>query len=254
MTEKDFLAKEKVHEDVDKFGEYKIEQKLDKRFGNETLIMFKAGQNKYGYQRFHEQQLFVEKFIVAEEILALSIFPIAPIYTPEMIANHVMLKLTTPLVLEPKSHADAYLTMPIEIGVVSSIGDHSEVIDAFSVGKQLYAIYGTPEDGLLCRYHLTRLSSESPKLSTYEEALVRVHFLNHTDRIVTINKIVFPVKGTDFYYNDKDAYFSDLEMTIEFKLLNTVAVVSLAQGHELIGKKTSLKQEHEDKFVMEWGF
>lgn len=254
MTLKDDAAKENIQEEFDHFGEYSINQKIEKRFGNETLIMFKAGQNKYGYQRFHDQQLLVEKFIVSDETPTLSIIPIAPVYTPEMIADRVMLKLITTLVLEPKSYADAYLTMPIEIGAVRSIEDYSEVIDAFSVGLQLYAIYGTPEDGLLCRYHLTRLSSEPPKLRDHEEALVRVHFLNHTDKMVTINKIVFPVKGVDFYYNDKDAFFRDLHMVIESKLLNTVAIVGFAQGHELTYNKTSLNQEHEDKFVMEWGF
>jgi hypothetical protein len=254
MTVKDQAANENIHEEFDHFGEYKVEQKVDKRFGNETLIMFKAGQNKYGYQRLHGQKLLVEKFIVSEETLSLSIVPVAPLYTPEMIADRVMLKLTAPLVLEPKSYADAYLTMPIEIGVVMSIEENSEVIDAFSVGLQLYAIYGTPEDGILCRYHLTRLSSEPSKLRDYEEALVRVHFLNHTDKIVAINKIVFPVKGVDFYYNHKDAFFRDLHVVVESKLANTVAIVGFTQNYEFNGNKTSLNQEHEDKFVMEWGF
>jgi len=253
MTVKDGTTKN-IEEGFDHFGEYTIDKNIDKRFGNDTLIMFKAGQNKYGYQRLHDQQLLVEKFIVSEETLTLGVVPVAPIYTPEMIASHVMLKLTTPLVLEPKSSTDAYLTMPIEIGIVRAMEDHSEVIDAFSVGKQLYAIYGTPEEGLLCRYHLTRLSSEPPKISPYEEAFVRVHFFNYTDKIATVNKIVFPVKGADFYYSDKDAYFSDLEIIIQSKLLSTFAEVDLSEGHEFVGRKASLKQDYEGKFVMEWGF
>ena len=98
MTTKDRSTSEHIGEEFD-YGEYTIDQKLDKRFGDEQLVMFKAGQNKYGYQHFHGQELLVEKFIVSDETLTLNVVPIAPIHTPEIIADHVMLKFTTPLVL-----------------------------------------------------------------------------------------------------------------------------------------------------------
>jgi len=254
MTIKDSVTKKEVSEEFDQFGEYTIEQKLDKRFGDEKLLVFKVGSNTYGYQRFHNEQLVAEKVIASDWMLKLGIFPVAPISTPEKVADHVMLKLITPLVLDPQSLVDSYLMMPIEIGVVRSNANDANVIDVFSAGLQYYAIYGTPENGILCRYHLTRISSEMPKTSTYQEAVLKVHFMNHTDKIVTINRVVFPVAGADFYYKGVEAYYNDLVMVVSDKLANLVAEVKLMEGSEWAASKTSLNQEFSDRFVMEWGF
>ncbi|GEM_PF-531159 len=256
MTLKDSVTKKEVSEEFDMFGDYTIEQKLDKRYGDEKLLMFKTGSNMYGYQRFHKEQLTVEKVIASDKTLKLGIFPVAPIYTPEKVGDYVMLKLITPLVLDPQSKIAAYLTMPIEIGVVRSDVNEVSVIDVFSVGLQYYAIYGTPENGLLCRYHLTRITSEMPKTAIHQEATVKVHFVNHTRKVVTINRIVFPVVGASFHVKGAEAYYSDLDMVVNERLSSTIAGVRLSSvksgaNSEWILSEALLKQQF--KFIMEWG-
>jgi len=256
MTVKDSVTKKEVSEEFDAFGEYAVEQKLDKRFADEKLLVFKTGPNMYGYQRFHKDQLMVEKVVAADKILKLGIFPIAPIHTPEKVADYVMLKLITPLVLDPQSKITAYLTMPIEIGVVRSDATEVNTIDVFSVGLQYYAIYGTPENGLLCRYHLTRIASEMPKAAIHQEATVKVHFLNHTHKVVTINRIVFPVVGANFHVRGAEAYYNDLDMVVSERLSSTIAGVRFSSvksgaGNEWMLSEALLKQQF--KFIMEWG-
>ena len=211
----------------------------------------------YGYQRFHNEQLRVEKVIASDRTLKLGIFPIAPVHTPEKVADSVMLKLITPLVLDPQSQVVAYLTMPIEIGVVRSDTSEVNIIDVFSVGLQYYAIYGTPENGLLCRYHLTRISSDMPKAALHQEAVLKVHFMNHTRKVITINRIVFLVAGTNFYVRGAEAYYNDLDMVVNDKLSNTIAGVRFSSvksstSSEWNISETLLKQHF--KFIMEWGF
>jgi len=256
MTLKDSVAKKEVSEEFDLFGEFTIEQKLDKRYGDEKLLMFKTGPNMYGYQRFHKEQLTIEKVIASDKTLKLGIFPVAPIHTPEKVGDYVMLKLITPLVLEPQSRVVAYLTMPIEIGVVRSDTGEVNMIDVFSVGLQYYAIYGTPENGLLCRYHLTRISAEMPKAAMYQEAVVKVHFMNNTRKVTTVNRVVFPVAGTNFYVRGTEAYYNDLDMVVSDRLSSTVAGVRFSSvksgaSSEWTLSEALLKQQF--KFIMEWG-
>lgn len=184
VTEKE-IAKDLVH-----YGEYTIEQRVEKRIENTHLVMFKVDYNKYGYQRFDNDVLKVEKVLASDRPVTLGIFPIPPLNVPAKYGSYMMLKLTTPLVLDPKSHVDAYLTMPIEIGVTHASGSDVKIIDAFSIGLPKYALYGTPDLGYICRYYETRINSEIPKAAPYKEAVIRAHFHNYTDEINTINRSV----------------------------------------------------------------
>ena len=246
-------ATEKEMEEFDHYGEYTIEQKMEKHFGPNDLVMFKVDHNKYVYQHFENGNLVVEKVIASDRPLVLGIFPIAPLNTPAKYGSHVMLKLIAPLVLDPRSHVDAYLTMPIEIGVIRSSGDDIQPIDAFSVGQPKYALYGNPELGIICRYYETRINSEIPKVTPYSEAIVRVHFHNYTDKINTVNRIVFPIEGADFYYRKNEAYYSDIKAVIQEKLLQTILNVDVADA-EWVAERTDFKQTFAGKYAMELGF
>jgi hypothetical protein len=253
MTTKDSVAEKDVVE-LEKFGEYVIDQKIDRRFGSERLLVFKTGFNTYGYQRFHNEELKVEKVISANGILRLGILPVAPLHTPEKVGDHVMLKLLTPLVIDQQSEVHAYLTIPIEIGVMRTHANDTNMVDVFSVGLQYYAIYGTPENGILCRYHQTRVSAEVPKAQVYERAVVRLRFVNHTSKIVTVNRVVFPVSDVNFYFRGSEAYFHDLDMVVSERLGTPFAEIKRHKSSELGWSKTSFKQNFDTMYVMDRGF
>lgn len=244
---------EKEMEEFDHYGEYTVEQKMEKHFGPNDLVMFKVDFNKYGYQRFENEKLVVEKVIASDRPLVLSIFPVAPLNTPAKYGSHMLLKLITPLVLDPKSHVDAYLTMPIEIGIIRSSEGDVQIIDSFSVGRPKYALYGNPEAGILCRYYETRINSEIPRVTPYSEAVVRAHFHNYTEKINTINRIVFPIESADFYYLKNEAYYSDIEVVINEKLLQTILAIDVIDA-EWVGERTNLNQKFDGKYAMGWGF
>jgi hypothetical protein len=114
-------------------------------------------------------------------------------------------------------------------------------------------LYGTPELGVICRYYETRINHEIPKVAPYREAVVRVHFHNYTEKISTINRIVIPIEGADFYYRKNEAYYNDIEVVLEQKLLQTVIEIDVTNA-EWVGARTNLKQEFNGKYLMEWGF
>ncbi len=246
--------KDRVAEDIkemSRFGEYIVDHSFEWDLQDFKASISKVGSNEYIYKRIQDGNITVEKIIVSDQSLKLGIIPLAPVYTPEPLATHLMLKLMAPIIIEPKSRASIYLTMPIEIGfVILDVKPH--IIDTFSLTRQLYAIYGTPDNGVLCRYHLSKPYIEMPDVNPLEEAIVRVHIANYTDSISNINRMVFPAKGVDLYYSDK-VYFPDVEMIINTKLVNTIANIKLVGGYELTGKVTSLMQEHEDEFIMDKG-
>ncbi|MEM2759792.1 MAG: DUF432 domain-containing protein [Nitrososphaerales archaeon] len=244
---------EKEIEKIDEYGEYTVEQKIEKHFDKNHLVMFRVDYNKYGYQRFENGNLITEKVIASDRSLKLGIYPVAPLNIPAKYASHMMLKLITPLVLDPKSHVDAYITMPIEIGVVHSTDTDVQIIDVFSTAQPRYALYGTPELGILCRYHETRINPEIPKATAYKEAILRVHFHNYTDKISTINRIVFPIEGADFYYRKNEAYYNDLEALVQERLLQEVLEVDVTNA-EWVGERTNLKQKFDGRYTMELGF
>ncbi|MFQ5969727.1 MAG: DUF432 domain-containing protein [Nitrososphaerales archaeon] len=249
----DGVTEKEVAEELDYYGEYTVERKIEKRFGSNNIVTFKVDHNKYGYQRFENESLVVEKVIASDKPLVLGIFPVAPLNTPAKYGGHILLRVITPLVLDPKSHVDAYLTMPIEIGVVRSSESDVQIIDVFSVGQPKYALYGIPELGIICRYYETRINPEIPKAVPYTEAIVRVHFHNYGEKISTINRIVFPIEGADFYYKKNEAYYNDIEAVVQEKLLQTIIEINVANA-QWVGEKTNLKQKFDGKYVMEWGF
>jgi hypothetical protein len=244
---------EKEVEEIVDYGKYTIEQKIEKIFNSTSLVMFKVDYNKYGYQRFVNKKLEVEKVIASDSPLTLGIFPVAPIHTPAKYASHMMLKLATPLVLDPIAHVDAYLTMPIEIGVVRSSDSDVQIIDAFSVGQPKYALYGSPENGIVCRFYETRIYPEIPKVAPYKEAVIRVHFHNYSEKINTVNRIVFPIAGADLYYRKNEAYYNDIEIVLQEKLLQTFLEIDVTNA-EWNAERTMLNQKFDSKYVMELGF
>jgi hypothetical protein len=85
---------------------------------------------------------------------------------------------------------------------------------------------------------------------------VKVHFINHIRKVVTISRVVFPVAGTNFYVRGAEAYYNDLDMVVSDRLSSTIAGVrfsSVKSGatSEFMLSEALLKQQF--KFIMEWG-
>lgn len=233
-----------------KYGEYPIEDRFNCMLDDDKeFTIYRLGSNRYVYERYEEDELKLKKIIASDDILNIGIFPISPQNVPNRYANHMMLVLSSPIVIGAKSSIECYTLMPIEIGIVIN----STIIDAYSLGYTKYTLYGIPERGIICRYYQSEVYTDIPKAEPLRTAIVRCLIKNYDNDTKTISKIVYPIEGADLYYNNTDAYFDMLEVILETKFNRDIAKVNV-RDMEWNANKTNFGKAFHDSYVMEWGY
>ncbi|RMF30642.1 MAG: DUF432 domain-containing protein, partial [Candidatus Nitrosothermus koennekii] len=196
-----------------------------------------------------QDELKLKKIIAGDELLTIGIFPITPQNIPNRYANHMLLALSSNIIVSSKSSVECYLIMPIEIGIAVN----NTIIDVYSLGYTKYALYGIPERGIICRYYKSDVYTDIPKLEPLREAVVRCLLKNYTNDTKTISKIVYPIDGADLYYDNTDAYFDMLEVIFEKKLNTDILNVNV-RDMEWNASKTNFSKPFNTSYVMEWGY
>jgi hypothetical protein len=101
-------------------------------------------------------------------------------------------------IVDQKGQAVVYAKMPIEIGVYYRLAKDEEVLlDAFSLRRQQYVLYDSPESGVVCRYIETPVSTDKHEIKAmkYEEAVVRIKIRKEIDNVVKVSRVIVPMKG-----------------------------------------------------------
>ena len=100
-------------------------------------------------------------------------------------------------IVDQKGQAVVYAKMPIWIGVYRQAKDEEVLPDAFSLRRQQYALYDSPESGVVCRYIETPVSTDKHEIKAmkYEEAVVRIKMRNEIDNVVKVRRVIFPMEG-----------------------------------------------------------
>ncbi len=198
-----------------KFGLYSVEDGLDVEFKDEQITLEKTGEDSYLYRRQHGGEAAAERLFSSDGgKVKLAIYPIRPIQMPQQLAHHIMIKLDPPVALSPGSQVTHHLTMPIEIGVFTTSSNTSNyMIDAFSLSRPKYALYGNPDSGYICRLHKSGLTQKD-KSVTYEEAVVIMKFENSLQTWTTVTKIVMDAYMVDLYLKGDTVYLEDSNMII----------------------------------------
>lgn len=236
----------------DHYCRLEVASKIERRFGNNVLVIEKNGSG-YDYRRFTAGECIVRNTIASAGELQMGILPVAPVHVPARYGSNMMLKFSNPVVMQSHSSLDAYFKMPYEIGAVSFDNGSPSVIDAISLGLAKYGLYGNPEDGSVCRSYRTDLYSDVPEPKAHQEAVGRVALRNETDVTQTVNKLVFPVAGVDFYYDQDRIFFKDVEATVKEVAKKTIIETKIADARWR-GNSTEMAQNAESHYTMEWGF
>jgi hypothetical protein len=236
----------------DNYCRLEVISRIERRFGNNVLVVEKSGPG-YDYRRFEADECVVKNTIASAGALEMGILPVAPVHVPARYGSNMMLKFANPLVMQSHSSLDAYFKMPYEIGAVSFDNGRASVIDAISLGLAKYGLYGNPEDGSVCRSYRTELYAENPEPKMHQEAVGSVRLRNETDTTQTVNKLVFPVAGVDFYYDRDRVFFKDVEATIKEVAKKTIVETKVVDARWR-GSSTGLAQQSESHYSMEWGF
>ncbi|AJC72309.1 hypothetical protein X802_09270 [Thermococcus guaymasensis DSM 11113] len=118
----------------------------------------------------------------------------------------LMIKFKEPLVVPPQDSLTGFIEAPIEIDV--KIGELT--IDHFIVGKEKYALYGTLEAGVICRYHISPFYAEEPD----SLGVAKLTVSNPSLEWESLERVVIPIWKTPMYYESSRAYYPLLIVTI----------------------------------------
>lgn len=211
------------------------------------------------YRRYVGRELASDTMIVSDEDpVTVGVFPVAPLFTPQPVASNLYLKFRTPVMVDPESQAVIYAKMPIEIGVYRQSKKEEKLIDAFSRTRQQYALYGSPESGVVCRYTETEVSTSSDdfKPARYEEALVRIRISNNINNVIKVGKVIIPLDGVILDHAHDDAWLpGSVEMELDSSFGKDVVNVRLADTKIKKRDKTSSAKEEETLvFLMDAGY
>lgn len=109
-----------------------------------------------------------------------------------------------------------YLTFPVEIGVfvVDKAGNY-EVIDIFTFSKVKYTLYGTHNNGLVCRQWESRVFSDEQETELLQEGCIELEITNSSNNMIQVHKVMFNAYGMKIYYGD-----NRLLMKASLKIVN----------------------------------
>jgi hypothetical protein len=146
--------------------------------------------------------------------------------------------------VDQKGQAVVYAKMPIEIGVYYRQAKDEEVLlDAFSLRRQQYVLYDSPESGVVCRYIETPMSTDKHEIKAmkYEEAVVRIKIRNEIDNVVKVSRVIIPMKGVILDYAHDDSWLSgSVEMVFDSAFGKEIVNVRLVHTKIKRSDKTSM--------------
>jgi hypothetical protein len=211
------------------------------------------------YRRYKGSELASEAMMVSDEDpVAVGVFPIAPLFTPQPVASNLYIKFKTPVLVDPESQAVVYAKMPIEIGVFRQSKNEEKMIDAFSRTRQQYALYGSPESGVVCRYTESEVSASGDEIkpAKYEEALVRVRITNEINNVIRVGRVIIPLDGVILDHAHDDAWLpGSVEMELNSSFGKDIVNVRLAGTKIKKTDKTSTAKKEETLiFLMDAGY
>jgi hypothetical protein len=127
--------------------------------------------------------------------------PVEPVNLPREVTRFLEVHFT-PVAIEPDSGETVFITFPVEIGVfLESKGDF-DVLDIFTLTRPKYSLYGTPEKGVITRYHESAVSGTIPEVDRLKEGVIALSISNASRNWVEVSRAVFDCSSVFLYYGD----------------------------------------------------
>ncbi len=130
-----------------------------------------------------------QSFEVPEDVGVL-IVPVLPMNVPKRVATHLYLSFESPIVFEEPT--EIWAAMPYEVAVLA--GD--KVLKVMSPFKVKHTVFGTPADGLICRWYKTRLIDD-PEGYAGVEALGKVTV--KVEKPDVVSGLIFDMRDVNLY-------------------------------------------------------
>lgn len=243
------------------FGRHVLKREMEEKtvmLGSSKVVVSSAG-HAFKYMRYEGDVLASDSLIVTDSHEThLGIFPNPPLRTPREVAKNVFIKFKSPVIVDHRSVAVLYSKIPVEIGVYRQHKDEELLIDVFSLSPPRYALYGTPEAGVVCRYIEAEAVTEESALEVkqYEEAKVRIRVTNDINNVIKISKIIIPIEDVVLEHRNDDAWVpGTVEMSLDSAFGKDVVSVRLTDTRvKRIDKTSAKKTEDTLVFSMDGGY
>lgn len=190
-------------------------------FGKDDLslsVEMKEGHYQYRRDLAGEQ---VEKAISAG-MNRLLVHPVEPFYSGSETAGHLEIEFPA-LIIEPGATETVFLTFPVEVGVfVEGLRD-TEIIDAFSLGRPKFSLYGTPRRGVITRFARSGRHREIPPVDGGREGVLRLTVRNQLSEWTKVSRVVLDSQEMHLYSSE----FAGLVATMRIHARGVAEVTGL---------------------------
>lgn len=239
------------------FGHYYLKDEIRLNLPNTTIVLNGVDSGKFSYFRSSGKNITKKIIQTKSSTPQLELAPVLPIHTPSYKTDFFFFRLTEPVFIAAKSALETTVPFPIEIGIFLVEQDKSVGIDFFSCDpiNSRFGLYGTPEDGKLCKYATISLSGRHA-IHPFINAQFRIKIANDLEEAVFVGKIVFPITDHDLYYHNNEIDMDGLNATVKnrvgFHIIETVQN-SIAKSSDWIASPRSIEKT-DYKFSMDRGF
>jgi len=232
------------------FGKYELNEHI--KYDDIEIVIEGKEKIKRYYRKCGNEE--VEKRISAKGG-NLYVVPVEPVNLPKIgVAEHLMIEFEKPYIIEPSIGDTFYLKFPVEIGVFLVDKRDVERIDIFTKARQKYILYGSPEQGIICRWWKSDVYGKKPDTDKMLEGVIRIDIENDYREWVEVKKLVLGAFGMKIFYNSHAYMHADVKI-----LKKTMAEISF-HSRKPKNMETSIDiyeakgiKKLEKKFVMEWG-
>lgn len=244
------------HNTFSGFGQYQIDGNANLSMPNNSIILQEIGDGKFSYSRT-SNDITIKKIIQGSlQTAQIEIVPVLPVHVPSYKTDFFFLRFDETLFVESGSTMHLDVCIPIEVGVFVITEGKSSGFDFFSCDplNSRFGLYGTPEDGKLCKYGLVSANGSTPQ--EFTQARFGIEITNELHESASVGKIVFPATDHDLHYHNNDVIMDGLHATIKNRVgLHVIEAVqnpmATPRGWRLATRDT---EKTDYKFSMEWGF
>jgi hypothetical protein len=239
-----------------KFGPHHLDDGIILSVPNNTITLKDIGDGKFSYIR--NSDIIIKKIIQTNpQTSQIEIAPVLPVHIPSHKTDFFFIRFDESLFIEKNSTMQIEICIPIEIGVFLITQDTSSILDFFSCDplNSRFGLYGTPEDGKLCKYYTTSASGNDTPIP-FMHARFKITITNELHESATIGKIVFPITDHDLYYHNNETIMDGLHAIIKNRVgLHVIETIQDPIVKPADWRLTPRDIEKTDyKFSMERGF
>lgn len=248
----------RVQSEHSEFGRHDVNGILVLNVPNNIMTISAIGDGKFSYVRQNMQTETMKKIInTGSDSFQIELAPLLPIHAPSYKTDFFFLRFMEPLFVAEGSEATLSIPFPIEIGVFLVGKTRNGLVDSFSCdpANSRFALYGTPEDGRLCKYaQVSYEGKHDPQ--PYIHAEFEIKILNELEETASVGKMVFPMSDHDLYFDDNKTVMDGLTAKIKNRMgLHIIETIQHPTRKQVGWTLASRDKENTDyKYSMERGF